>query len=338
VATKKEPSHKPEDIRLTITMDGPRVGEARLSVNDLAEIIRRGQQALRRVAQVLYGQSSIGKGRKKKDIEDLCELYFVAWERGSAQGVVQLATPPPQLALFGSLGEESLQAFLRGMERLSQDDGASPGALEGFDAGVLETLDAMGAVLDHGVDFIRFSPEGPLQGKTAVFDRPARERVRKALTQPQAVGQVTKAGRLEMVSGHGGLKGNLWEANGTKWTCLFDEDHLERLAEAWMRSVQVSGKTLEGGREHEMVVETILILDPAIGEEQAAFETPPGVPFWRTIPLEDLIHEQQIEAADDLDELSALWPGEEDPEALLHFVLDERHERGQLAPGGKADS
>ena len=145
MTTKKQSFHGPGDIRLIITMDGPRVGEARLSVSDLAEVIRRSQQALRRVAQVLYGQSSIGKGRKKRDIEDLCELYFVAWEKGSAQGVVQLA-----------------------------------------------------------------------------------------------------------------------------------------------------------------------------------------VPFWKTVPLEDLIQEQQVEAAEDLETLSALWPGGEDPEAFLHFVLDERHERGQL--------
>jgi hypothetical protein len=65
-----------------LKMNGPKVGKGKLSVSDLAEIIKRTQQALKRIGQVLYGQESHGKGRKKKDIERQCELFLVGWEEG----------------------------------------------------------------------------------------------------------------------------------------------------------------------------------------------------------------------------------------------------------------
>lgn len=60
--------------KLMIKVAGPKVGEARLAASDLAEIVRRTQQALQRIGQVLYGQESLGRGRKKRDIEELCQF------------------------------------------------------------------------------------------------------------------------------------------------------------------------------------------------------------------------------------------------------------------------
>src|SRR2546425_11914180 len=96
--------------KLYIKATGPKVGEARLAASDLAEIIGRTQQALKRIGQVLYGQESLGKGRKKRDIEERCQLFVVAWERGSAVAALEIAPPPDQLNLFDHIGEESLKA------------------------------------------------------------------------------------------------------------------------------------------------------------------------------------------------------------------------------------
>jgi len=43
-----------------------------------------------------------------------------------------------------------------------------------------------------------------------------------------------------------------------------------------------------------------------------------------------LIAEQAVTPIDDLDELAALWPADDDPDALMNFVLSERQARGQL--------
>ena len=48
--------------------------------------------------------------------------------------------------------------------------------------------------------------------------------------------------------------------------------------------------------------------------------------------LSRLIAEQAITPVDDLDDLSALWPADDDPDALMNFVLSQRQARGQLKP------
>ena len=126
-------------LGLSITVEGPKVGKARVSVDDFAEIIRRTQQALKRIGQVLYGESSIGKGRKKRDIEDLCEIFLVNWKPGSAVAEVELAEAPAQLSLFGYIGEESLKAFIKGMEAIQTEP--DPSLPVGYDGGVLQTFD-----------------------------------------------------------------------------------------------------------------------------------------------------------------------------------------------------
>ena len=46
--------------------------------------------------------------------------------------------------------------------------------------------------------------------------------------------------------------------------------------------------------------------------------------------LSRLIAEQGITPIDDLDELAALWPADDDPDALMNYVLSERQARLQL--------
>lgn len=46
--------------------------------------------------------------------------------------------------------------------------------------------------------------------------------------------------------------------------------------------------------------------------------------------LGQLISEQGVTPIDDLRELAALWPADDDPDALMNFVLSERQTRLQL--------
>lgn len=45
-----------------------------------------------------------------------------------------------------------------------------------------------------------------------------------------------------------------------------------------------------------------------------------------------LIAEQGVTPIDDLDQLANLWPADDDPDALMNFVLSERQARVQLKP------
>lgn len=46
--------------------------------------------------------------------------------------------------------------------------------------------------------------------------------------------------------------------------------------------------------------------------------------------LSQLIEQQQVSPVNDLDELSRLWPADDDPDLLLEYVLNERTERRKL--------
>ena len=315
---------------LTITVEGPRVGKARVSVDDFVEIMRRTQQALKRIGQVLYGESSVGKGRKKRDIENLCEIFLVDWKPGSAVAEVALAEPPAQLSLFGYIGEESLKAFVKGMEEIQTEP--SPSLPVGYDVGVLQTWEAMGRVLERGIDFIKFEARNGLPLSSIAFDRKLREQIREFLGKPIDQKQAEKIGRLEELNGHGGLTGRLWEADGTKWLCIFKPDHLELLPDIWLRTVKLVGETVIGpGGERTLSVESILPLDGEIAEAGAAVE---AFPFWSSSSLEELAEQQKVAPIKDLDEISELWPVDDDPDKLLDHILAERSARRRISDGG----
>lgn len=319
----------------SIKIEGPRVGEARLSANDLATIIFRAQQALKRIGQVLCGESSVGNGRKKKEIEELCELFVVGWKPGSAVAEVELAEPPAQMSLFGYIGEESVKAFLNGMTRIKNE------AIEtlqmvptGFDPGVLQTCDFLGRVLDHGVDSVTFQPIRLEAAAPVTFDRSLREKVRGLLGKPLDQRQVEKVGRLEVLDGHRGVQGRLWEPDGTKWLCIFKPEHLEVLPEAWLRTVRVIGEAVvEPNKQRVLHVASVVPLEEEIDQSTLGGEAE-RVPFWTSLPLEELEELQGVEPADDLDEISALWPMDDDPDRMLAHILEERSARRGIAREG----
>lgn len=254
-------------------------------------------------------------------------IFVVAWEKGSSVVALELATPPDQLNFFGYVGEQSLQAFLDGMQRIATAPEQTSLLPRGFDIGVLETCDALGRVLDHGIDEVTFHSDATVAVKTVVYDRNLRTHLEQLLSRPRDLAQTTKVGRLEVLSGHGDLTGRLWEPDGTRWTCHFKLDHIELLSEAWMRNVKLTGRAIvEEGKERIFEVESIIIVD----EEMAAEDLQMGADFWKSISLEELAEQQGVSAASNLDEISALWPADDDPDQLLRHILFERSERRKL--------
>ena len=59
------------------------------------------------------------------------------------------------------------------------------------------------------------------------------------------------------------------------------------------------------------------------------------VPFWQTRTLEELAAEQGVAEVEDLDEIAALWPAKDDPDALLAYLLSERAARRKAAAKSK---
>jgi len=316
-----------DPVRLYVKMTGPKVGRARLSADDHAEIVKRTQQAVKRIGQVLYGEQSHGQGRKRREIEELCELFVVDWKPGSAIAEFELAQPPQQLIPFAHIGQESLKAFVAGMQVVGATAQPCARPPVGFDMGVLQTCESLGKVLEHGIDTVTFQSQNGEVSANAIYNSTGRDCIRRLLGQPTDLGLATKTGRLEMLSGHGRLTGRFWEPDGTRWACYFKPEQLELLPDAWMHTVALTGRAVtEEGREPSLAVESILIMGDAAEVEGA---TEAG--FWRSMPLDELAEQQGVSAVDDLDEIADLWPADDDADALMHYVLAERNERRSLS-------
>lgn len=330
MSNQSEKRNGVDPIQLIVKIEGPKVGEAKIAASDLAEIISRTQQAIKRIGQVLYGEDSRGQGRKKREIEQLCALYVTGLEKGSAVPRMEIAPQPPQLELFGYIGEESIKSFISGMEQVTITSPKPSEPPNGFDTGVLQAIDALGKVLDHGIDTITFHTENGKKSKYASYNTTARNNVRELLGRPVDLGQSTKAGRLETLNGHGKLTGKLWEPGETSaWLCHFKEEHLELLPEAWMHNVKLIGKAIVGeGKEKILQVESIIVISEEIESEGRGKE---AFPFWKSLTTEELIEIQGVAPVSNLDELSALWPADDDPDELLNFILDERDKRRKLS-------
>ncbi len=313
--------------RLTVKVAGPAVGEARLAVRDLAEIATRLEQALKRVAQVLYGQKSSVRGRKKRDIEDLCALYLVSWSEGSAVVGFDFAEPAGQASLFGDIGENSLKAYLEGLEILSNQAPDLANLPAGFDAGVLQSTEALGGVLDHGIRSL--SLVSPITGpdREIVYTAETRDRIQELAKPPAELGRSSKVGRLEELNGHDGLRGRLWEAEGTQWKCSFKQEHVDKLKDAWLQTVTIYGEPREG----TFAVDEISIYDEEpISDLTASSRTT----FWRSASLEALAEQQGVAPIADLGDLVEGWPNDEILEDPLDDLIEDRAARRRAANEG----
>jgi hypothetical protein len=98
-----------------------------------------------------------------------------------------------------------------------------------------------------------------------------------------------------------------------------------------MRPVRLIGRaTVVEGKERILEVESVDVLD---GEMTVPSQ---AAPFWQSLALDKLAEQQGVGAVEDLDEISALWPVDDDPDDLLCHVLHERAARRALEDGGDA--
>ena len=61
-----------------------------------------------------------------------------------------------------------------------------------------------------------------------------------------------------------------------------------------------------------------------------------GIPLWKSPSLELLAQRQGVAPVFDLDEISALWPEDDDPDELLEHILTERSARRRIVDSGDA--
>lgn len=331
---KRNLDTKPTDSQsqMRVTMEGPNVGKPRVSASVMATVIESTQAALKGIGRNLVGRAAKSKKRETGEIDTFCELFFVAFEAGSAIAVMELSETPSQ-TLISDLGRDSVIAFIQGMKQIScqQDNSSLP---NGFDQSVLKSLDKIGPVLNHGIDRVIFSLDHDTSDHVAQYDKESKPRVRSLIGVTEEIGIISVTGRLEVLDGHNKLAATLWEPNGNRWTCIFNEELAVHLSDKWRKSVTVSGKgSIENGK-NSIHVDSISTTDDEFLSTHPQGEL---FPFWESISLIELAVQQNVSPITDIDELSTLWPSDADPDDFLDFVLSERSKRRMNNNGGRSE-
>jgi len=316
--------------KLTITIYGPDVQDGKIAISDLADIIKLTQDAVIQIGRVLMGSPSKTKGRVPKNIEQACRLMFVGWQKGSGIALIErdVAIDEEQLIKHGS---ECLHTFVEGMDELaSGEDFNMP---KGFDKGVIETCEEIGRKINHGIENISYSSTNGRWSGRFLYDAALHKKIKTIKESAEDLGILTLYGRLEMLNGHGNdLIGNLYPAEGSVWRCKFKSEHLAVLKNAWMDSVTASGHGYrEKSTEGILLVDRISIVQPLSADKGTQDET---ISFWEQASIEDLIHRQGVVPISNLDEVSDLWPADDNPNELMKYFEEEREQSKRLQKKG----
>ncbi|HWT93450.1 MAG TPA: hypothetical protein VN238_10670 [Solirubrobacteraceae bacterium] len=152
---------------LNIKLEGPLVEQHRLPMSELERLTKLIRGTLRSIALVLTDEGAGRQsGRVKRFIETSVDLDVVGAPRagsfvldlevaptraGAQEGLDIYAGPP--------LGERAVRALVTGLETLTDATEQLP---EGFDRGVLQSIEGFRTTLSRDVESITFSTSGTL--------------------------------------------------------------------------------------------------------------------------------------------------------------------------------
>ncbi len=322
-----------DDLRLrsslTIRLDGPAVEDHRIALQDLALFCRQLQTTVDRIAKVLSGQTdSAGRGRKPRGIKSACALEVVAVGSGSFSIVCDLRARTGGRSPSLDLGEQAIEAMVRGMRALETEGPALP---PGFDTGVLLALREAGKLLDHGIDRICFDLRTPTKQLGSAYTRELHSKVIKRIQEPTRNRRTVEGWLLMGDFKETGFSCRIQPASGRPVVCSFDETLKDAVLSALTHYVRVVGESQEvDGRLLNLFISDLEILERQ--EEAAPIPTAVDGFFGSRTDLEQLAREQGVNAVSNFDDLLGdFWPEDETAD---EFIAAVRRWRNDAAPGG----
>ena len=70
-----------------------------------------------------------------------------------------------------------------------------------------------------------------------------------------------------------------------------------------------------------------LLVEPLDGEMEETAVAAENFSFLSSLSLKELAEQQKVSPVEDLDEISALWPVDDDPDKLMDHILADRSAR-----------
>ncbi len=312
---------KKSQADLIVRLNGPGVGQSRLAARDFAKILSSLERGLQQVAAVLGGELSRRPGPPRKAISEACSFDVISYANGSA--VIGLTLAARQQSTFlPDVGEASFAALLDGLALILEGGDVAAPMPHGFDIGVVQSCEALGAVLDHGINKIEIS-DRRRDRPTFTYTQAGRARIRARLVVTPRAGAVSKSGRLEVISGHDGIEGRLYEPDGSVWQCRFRPEHIAQLPAAWLKTIRVVGD-IAG----ERVIDVhSLFADESAAEPQGKAGREDAGQFWQAVSIGDLAARQRVSPVSDPAELAEAW-GRDDPlDDISGEICEDRESR-----------
>lgn len=265
---------------LTVAVEGLLASEGRLALSELARIGGEFQASVERVGAVLVGLGETRPGRRPGDVVEATRLALVGFHQGSA--VLAIEPQEQQGTLAPSLLDESLEAFLNGIEALADDPETLP---RGFDRGVVNGLRELTGGLGRAVTAIRIQQSGRAP---VVLDQRVKQAVRTYLRQGIAEDLVV-TGRLNMGDFAPSALRCRIDTPSESIPCDFDVDLRHEILGAMDQIV-----TAQGQAERWRDSRTLKVLH---------LESVESVPDAERRTIDDLVAEQGISPLSDASEL-----------------------------------
>jgi hypothetical protein len=246
---------------MKIALRGGAADDHSISIDTLAEVLKKVQLCVKRIGLTLIGQSAENKpGRIKGIVEAACSLDVIALMPGSFE--VALALPvdkeaAPMLLDPGEpLGMRAVDKFVEGVALLGEDD---PKLVQEFDYGVLTSLRDAAKPLGRGYQEIGFiSMRKGARPRLATLDERVASRVSENISGPiKSAVQVNGTLRevdLEKRSCR------IYPPQGRYVQCNFTAEHFSLMKEFLDTAVTASGEaTLReaDGRIKELRIDDI---------------------------------------------------------------------------------
>ena len=300
-----------------LRIEGPGVRRGAISVPDLIRICQAAQDAVNRQAEAMQGGQSLRPGPKSAVVYQECTLELTGIEKGSTILPFSLAKSQQTLPHIESFGHAAVLEVASAVKELGNTTRRRKNGH--FEAGLLDSLRAMGEVLDRDVTKIEWIIPGnghpPVK---AVFDKRVRDRVIERIqvptTRPESV-----EGVLEMADfKEQDHKCRVHPPLGQPILCTFRPEQEQEVYDALRKPVRIYGTATINPNSEK--IESIAIGKIGIVEQLLVG----AKDFHSGRTLQQLADAQGVQPLVNPKVLSGGFPDDEDVDEFLEDIYSSR--------------
>jgi hypothetical protein len=303
---------------LKLRIQGPGVRSGAINVPDLIRICQSTQDAVNRQAEAMRGGQSLRPGPKTSVVYEECTLELTGIEKGSTVLPFTLAKPQQPLPMpeIANFGHDVVRRVADVVKALGSRRSLKN---EHFEAGLLDSLRAMGEILSKDLSKIEWIVPG--NGRPAVratFDRRVKERVIERIKAPTTRLE-TVEGVLEMADFKSqDRRCRIHPSVGQSILCTFTTEQEQEIQDSLRKPVRIMGTATvnpNNGRVESIALSSVEAIEELlIGERD----------FHRGRSLEQLAEAQGVEPLQNTRVLAGGWPEVEDLDLFLEDVYSSR--------------